>query len=51
MAQSCPTTHMESQASKAVEEECDEGLDDQASAHDTPFDMKFVEDGSQQLVV
>ena len=36
-------------ASKAIEEECD-GLDDKVSVHnDSPFDMTFVADGSQQL--
>jgi len=38
-------THGKSnKASEAVE-----GLDDQASAHDSPFAMQFVDDGSQQL--
>ena len=46
-------THGQSnKASKAMEEECDEGLDDQVSVHnDSPFDLKLVEDGSQQLFV
>jgi hypothetical protein len=48
-------THGKSnEASKAIDGDCAEGLDDQVSVHndspvDVDVDMKFIDDGSQQL--